>query len=71
MRTRCAFEELEEGEGMGTMRETSERLDSQEAHPVNRIEEEELKKEAMNRLKEMLRALDRWKRDSLASSTQY
>lgn len=56
---------------MGTTRETSERLDLQEAHPINRIEEEELKKEALNRLKEMLRALDQWKRDSLASLTQY
>lgn len=34
-------------------------------------EEEELKEEALKRLKETLLALDQWKRDSLASPIRY
>jgi len=39
--------------------------------PLDKLKKEQRKREALKRLKETLCALDRWKRDSMASLTRY
>jgi hypothetical protein len=67
-RTKSCSELSGEGENM---QEREEELRRERVQSFDVREQEELKKETLKRLRDAVLALDKWKRDSLASQFRY